>query len=492
MHRDDVLDAAVGTSDPGLLDGELDDELALDADASDKGILRFLERNRYDGPTTDWSAIIGHDHAKRELRVVAAALERRDLAERLGVPLVKGLVVTGPPGVGKTLLARAFAGSVDRPVFVLSAADLGPGRIRRVYRALADVPCIVVIDEIDLIARRTYDRRDKRAVALSVALDGVVPAAGPITIALTSEPSEELDPSVVRAGRLGTTIILEGPDREERLALWRLYLRDLPMTGELDLDAVADRSQGMTGADVAECARTAAGLALADGLDSLDAVHLEEALDRRGVSRRPPRDAQRVRDSVAVHEAGHAVFAYIVFGPDALNSAVVAEMGRGAGHLSLRAEWGETHAIDGARWRDQVALSLAGLVAEELVFGTQQLTFGSKDDIGLATDLVLHAADNGLLADFGRVSPERMERGPDPESYELRGSDTMRSSLYRSVRAEIRRQEDRARRVLRSNERAVRAVAERLVAAHALTGAALIDALESSGVSRRDPGWRSR
>src|SRR5688572_21844017 len=145
------------------------DELRLRVGADDHGIRRYLERSRFTDLPTDWSAVIGHAHAKRELQVVAAALARRDLAERLGVPLIKGVVVTGPPGVGKSLLARAFAGSVDRPVYSLSAADLGPGKIRRVYAALADVPCVVVIDEIDLIASRAYGRRERTAVALCVA-----------------------------------------------------------------------------------------------------------------------------------------------------------------------------------------------------------------------------------------------------------------------------------------------------------------------------------
>jgi cell division protease FtsH len=462
------------------------DELQIDLGPEDAATRRYLERSRFTDLPTDWSAVVGHDHAKRELQVVAAALLRRDLAERLGVPLVRGVLITGPSGVGKTLLARAFAGSLDRPVYVLSAADLRPGRIRRLYSALADVPCVVIIDEIDLIAQRPYDRRDRRAAALSVALDGVVPVSGPITIGLTAEPAEDLDPAIVRSGRLGTRIVLEPPERDERRALWDLYLRDLPIDGPLDLDSVADRSQGMTGADIASAARSAAGLALADGLSALDADHLDEALDRRGVARRPPRDDEAMRRSVAVHEAGHAVFAYVVLGSEALNAAVLARTGRGEGHVSLRSEWSEAHALDGRRWRDLASLALAGLVAERLVLGDERLTFGSKRDIAEATDLVLLAAEHGLLNELGRTSPERLERGPDPESYDVRGSEAMRSALWASVRAEIDGREAHAQAVLERHLGAIVRLADRLTDVGYLSGPALIQALEAS-IAGKEP-----
>jgi cell division protease FtsH len=455
-------------------------------DLDDRRTLEFLERNRYVDLPIGWSDVIGHEHAKRELRVVAAALSRRDLAERLGVPLVKGVLITGPSGIGKTLLARAFAGSVDRPVYVLPAADLTATRIRRVYDALADTPCIVVIDEIDLIAgRHRYERRTGAAAALCVALDGVVPLTGPITIGLTSEDVDELDPSVIRSGRLTTKVVLEAPDRVDRRALWDKYTRDLPIAGSIDLEDATDRSQGMTGADIAAVARSAAGLALADGLEALDQEHLEEALDRRGTSRRPPRDDDAMRRAVAIHEAGHAVFAFAVLGAPALNAAVVARTGRAAGHVSLRSEWGEAHALDGREWRNLVALSLAGIAAEELLLGHDRVTYGSQDDLANATDYVLRAAENGLLDTFGRASFERMERGPSPDSYETRGSEAMRSTLWRAVREEIEAEADRARRELALRRAAVERLAETLQRAGSLSGARLVEALREAGAEER-------
>jgi cell division protease FtsH len=458
------------------------DDLLTGRATDDPAIVRFLEARRFTDLPTDWSAVIGHEHAKRELRVAAAALARRDLAERLGVPLVKGILITGPSGIGKTLLARAFAGSVDRPVFVLSAADLGPRRIRRIYAALADVPCVLIIDEIDLIAPRSWNKRDKRAAALCIALDGIVPVSGPITLGLTAEPSEDLDQAVIRSGRLGTRVVLELPEREDRRALWELYLADLPTQGPIDLEMATDRSQGMTGADIAAAARAAAGLSLADGLEALDAEHLEEALDRRGTARRPSRDDAEMRRAVAIHEAGHALFAFAVLGADALNSAVIARSGRGEGHVSLRAEWGEAHALDGRHWRDLAALSLAGLAAEQIVLGGDRLTFGSRSDVGEATEIVLRAAENGLLKAFGRASPDRIEEGREGSRDGLRGSEAMRASLWNAVHAEIAGQEARARDVLQPHRAAIEALAEKLLQVGSLAGATLIAAIRDLGV----------
>ena len=376
----------------------------------DRKIAAFLERCRFTDLPTDWSAVVGHDHAKRELRVVAAALSRRDLAERLGVPLVKGILITGPSGSGKTLLARAFAGSVDRAVFVLSAAELTPSRIRRIYAALADVPCVVVIDEIDLIALRSYGRagRQRTVGALCVALDGVVPVSGPVTVGLTAELIDSFDPSVVRSGRLTTKIVLEEPTRPERLALWRMYIHAIPSVGMLDLEEAADRSQGMTGADISATALAAAGLAMADGLEALDQVHLDEALERRGLVRRKPVDDAVARRAVAIHESGHAVFAYALFGGAALNEAGISRTGSGEGHVTLRAEWTDAQDLHGHHWRLLTRLSLAGLIAEEILLGSTATTLGSEKDLAHATGLVLRAAEGGLLPNYGYVSSTAM------------------------------------------------------------------------------------
>jgi cell division protease FtsH len=445
---------------------------------------RFLERHRFVGMPIDWEQIVGHAHAKRELRVVATALSRRDLAEHLGVPLVSGILMTGPSGSGKTLLARAFAGTVERPVFVLPAAELTPRRIRRVFAELADVPSVVIIDEIDVIARRAFRNhpRSRTVAALCVALDGVVPSTGPITIGLTAEPAEEIDASIIRSGRLTTKIILEAPDRAERLRLLRMYAATIP-TEDLDLESAADRSQGMTGADISATILAAAGLSLADGLESVDRAHFDEALERRGIARHVPLKDEQDRRSVAVHEAGHAMFAFAVFGPDALNDVAIARSERGTGHTSLRSEWFDVHVVR-ARWRERVQLDLAGLIAEELVTQTRPASFGSQTDVDRATQIVLEAIEHGLVPKFGRVSPSRLEKGPDSDSYDERGSESMRASLWEVARTELHEAEAACRDVLKPQVSAILELSDRLLEAGVLSGPDLVGALRA--VSARE------
>jgi cell division protease FtsH len=462
----------------------------LGGGTSDRKSARLLERARFTGLPIDWDAVVGHEHAKRELRVVAAALTRRDLAERLGVPLVKGIVMTGPPGTGKTLLARAFASTVDRPVFVLSAAELTAGRIRRIYDILADIPSVVVIDEIDIVARRAYGRTNRSTTvgALCVALDGVRPVTGPITIGLTAEAIDDLDPSVVRSGRLTTEIRLEPPDRDERRLLWQRYTRDIPTAAPLDLETATDRSQGLTGADIAAIALAAAGLALADDVALLDQAHLDEALERRGLVRRPPFAAQRARRDVSIHEAGHAIYAFSVMGAEALNTAVISRSGRGEGHVSLDQAWTETSGWQAREWRQAAALSLAGIVAEELLSGDTGPSFGSEHDIARTTDIVLRAHAAGLVAGFGRVSTERVERGPDPDSYDERGSQEMREELWRSVRTEVAAAEAACRTTLGSQTTAIDRLARALEEAGTLSGTRLVEVLRAVGAEEGPHG----
>lgn len=447
-------------------------------------IERFLEERRYLDLGVGWDAVVGHDHAKRELSVIVESLRRRDIAEQLGIPLVKGVLVTGPSGTGKTLLARAFAGALERPVFVLSAAELTPRRIARIYEVLSDQPCVIVIDEIDLIAQRSYrgHARSRTVGALCVALDGLVPITGPVTLALTAGDPEELDPSIIRSGRLTTKIILKEPDRAERLVLWRRALDRIASEGDLGLEEVADRSQGLTGADIVATALAAAGLALADGRATLDRAHLDEAIERRGFVRRRAAHDDRIRRATAIHEAGHAVFAFRALGADALNDIAVSASVAGSGHMALRNEWAEAHGFTGRLWRLRVQLSLAGLVAEEAFNQPDGLTMGSQVDINEATGLVLTAAEHGLLGWSALASPTRMERGPDPASYDDHGSPRMRDELWVAVKRELDEAHVACRVTLEPHRAAVESLAARVLAEGTLSGVALAVALRATGI----------
>jgi ATP-dependent Zn protease len=241
----------------------------------------------------------------------------------------------------------------------------------------------------------------------------------------------------------------------------------------------------MTGADIAAIALAAAGLTLADGQEELDQSHLDEALERRGlVRRRPVRDALERREA-AIHEAGHAVFAWVVLGRQALNEVAIARDGRGEGHVNLTSEWNEETGWRSRQWRQEVQFSLAGIIAEELIVPGGMPSFGSEYDIAGATDIILRAHAAGLVPSFGRVSTERVERGAEADPYDLRGSEGMRMALWTSIKAEMAEAEMVSRAILAEHVAPITRLAALLEAAGTLSGARLADALVDSGAPER-------
>jgi ATP-dependent Zn protease len=441
-------------------------------------IAQLLDRCRYRGQILDWDQIIGHAPAKRELAVVAEQHRRRPVAEALGLTLVKGIIIMGEPGCGKTLLARALAGSIDRPVYVIPAAEADAVLIRKVYDALRDSACVIVWDEADIILRsrlRSAESADRRTVAsFCAALDGLDSGSGPITIALTAADEWQLDDSAMRSGRLTTKVMLRAPDRDERRLLWDLYTAGVPIVGTLDLERATDRSVGMNGADIQATVLTALGLSMVAGVDALDDAHLDEAILRRGhvQERHLPEPAElKVR---ALHEAGHAVFAALTWGPEAVATITLTPVRLSAARTQL-ADWlREDELPDRSRMREMAGMALAGMVAEELVRGEDHVSTGCGDDLSKATRyLAGFAGDLGGAAHLGPVALDEFEAGSN------RGSEAMRSLHFEIVWRDSIRLHDEVRSALRPQIPLLLSVRDAVLAAddNTLSGEALTDLL---------------
>jgi ATP-dependent Zn protease len=443
-------------------------------------VSKLLERWRYTGPGVGWDEIVGHEAAKRELAVITAQYRRSSVAERLGLTLVKGLILMSVPGAGKTMLSRALAASITRPMYVIPSAEANATLIREVYEHLRETPCVIVWDEADVILRdrlRSNALQGGRTVAaLCASLDGVDSLRGPITICLTAD-EWGLDESALRSGRLSTKVVLGLPDRDERSRLWEMYTARVPILGELDLEMATDRSTGFTGADVESTILAALGLAMVSGIDALDEEHLMEAILRRGhVAEQPEPSADALR-ARALHESAHAIHGALTWGVDAVASVTLqpGEPNHG-GRTSLADRIREDGIQDRTRIRELAGFAFAGLVGEELLRGPAHASSGCSDDVSKATRLL-----RGLIADIaasdalGPIDVDGLEAGQNTD----RGSERMRAGLYEEVTAEARAVRDSVRALLTPRTAAIEALADRLLAAkdRTLSGAPLADAL---------------
>lgn len=399
----------------------------------------LLARCRYQGPAVAWDDVIGHAPAKRELAIIAEQHRRPEVALRLGLIPSRGILLMGPPGSGKTMLAKALAAAIDVPVYVIPAAEADARQIREVYDRLSDTSCLVVWDEADVILKRRDGAggpsREKVVASLCTALDGMRPSAGPITIALTATSEWQLDASAIRAGRISTKVRVELPDREARLRILERHLARVPVIDPMSIEEAADRSSGCSGADLADMVATALGFGMVTGVDAITQAHLNEAILRRGhvVERPVPSDRElRIR---AVHEAGHALIAARLWGPDAVASVTIIAGDDDDGHTQLVDRLRHDGSLSASDLRRMVRYAMGGLVGETLVLGTDGVSVGSEDDLGRATTIIRRLLGrHGMSRAIGPVALDGVERGQMSD----RGSEWMRRMLWAEVAHEAR------------------------------------------------------
>jgi cell division protease FtsH len=344
--------------------------------------------------------VAGVDEAKQELTEVVEFLKYPEKFNSLGARIPRGVLLVGPPGTGKTLLARAVAGEAGVPFFSISGSEfvemfvgVGASRVRDLFeQAKRNSPCIVFVDEIDAVGRQrgaglggSHDEREQTLNQILVEMDGFDTNTNVIVVAATNRP-DVLDPALLRPGRFDRQVVLDRPDIKGRKEILNVHIKGKPLDKTVDIEALARRSPGFSGADLANLVNEAAILAARRNKKSIGADEFNEAIDRviAGPERRSRIISEEEKEIIAYHEGGHAVVQRVLPKNDPVTKVTIVSRGMALGYtMSLPAEDRYLHSK--SEFEDKIAGMLGGNVSETIVFG--DTTTGSSNDLEKATNL---------------------------------------------------------------------------------------------------------
>jgi len=362
-----------------------------------------------DQPKTTFADVAGVEEAVEELQEVKEFLENPAKFQVMGAEVPKGILLYGPPGTGKTLLARAVAGEAGVPFYSISGSDfvemfvgVGAARVRDLFeQAKGNSPAIVFIDEIDAVGRHRgaglgggHDEREQTLNQLLVEMDGFDPRTGVILMAATNRP-DILDPALLRPGRFDRQVVIDRPDLAGRKGILRVHARGKPLDPAADLDVIARRTPGFTGADLANVVNEGALLAARRGKSAITMLELEEAIDRvvAGPERRTRLISDREKRIISYHESGHALVACVLPNADPVHKITIIPKGQALGYtMTLPME--DKFLVTREELIDELAMLLGGRVAEEIQFG--DMTTGAQNDLDRATKIARQ-----MVTEFG-------------------------------------------------------------------------------------------
>ena len=365
--------------------------------------------------------VAGIEEAKAELLEIVRFLKTPERYQRLGGQIPKGVLLVGPPGTGKTLLARAIAGEAGVPFFSISGSEfvemfvgVGAARVRDLFeQAKTKAPCIIFIDELDAVGKSRsagpaglgrHDEQEQTLNQLLVELDGFDTSKGVVLLAATNRP-EVLDPALLRAGRFDRRIAVDLPDVRGRVKILQVHLKKIRYAPGLDVDRIAARTPGFSGADLANLVNEAALLAARHDHEQVEMADFEEAADRltAGIERRSRVLAPHEKNVVAHHEAGHALVAALVAHADPVHKITIIPRSMGSLGFTMQLPIEDKALQSKPELEDRLAVLLGGRAAEELVFG--QVTTGAHNDIERASQIARHMVyELGMSERLGPVS----------------------------------------------------------------------------------------
>jgi cell division protease FtsH len=438
---------------------------------------------------TTFADVAGLDEAVEELREIVDFLKHPKKYQRLGGRIPKGVLLLGPPGCGKTLLARAVAGEANVPFFFMSGSEfvemfvgLGAARVRELFQqAKEKAPALVFIDEIDTIGKGragamgagfgAHDEREQTLNQLLVEMDGFDTSKGVIIMAATNRP-DILDHALTRPGRFDRQVVVDRPDLRGREAILQVHARGVAMDPAVNLRVIAARTPGFTGADLANIVNEAALLAARAEKNSVMMDELEEAIDRvtAGLERKSRVINEKERGIVAKHEMGHALVALDMPTADPVHRVSIIPRGAAALGMTMQRPLEDRYLLTEPELKDRLAILLGGRTAEEIAF--DQISTGAQNDLQRATEIA-----RAMVTEYGmseRIGPLSFTPDGRGERFLFGGGPELSPELAAAVDDEIKRivgeAHERARVVLQRRRKLLDDLSDLLIVTEVIDG----------------------
>jgi len=415
--------------------------------------------------------VAGIEEAKEELQEVVTFLKKPERFTAVGAKIPKGVLLVGPPGTGKTLLARAIAGEAGVPFFSISGSEfvemfvgVGASRVRDLFKkAKENAPCIIFIDEIDAVGRQRgagigggNDEREQTLNQLLTEMDGFEGNTGIIIIAATNRP-DVLDSALLRPGRFDRQVMVDLPTYKGRLGILEVHARNKKLDPEVSMEAIARRTPGFSGAELANMLNEAAILTARRRKDAISGLEIDDAIDRVtiGLTLTPLLDSKKKR-LIAYHEVGHALLMTLLPHTNPLDKVTIIPRSGGIGGFAKPLLSGEDMRIDSrSEIIDRITVSLGGRAAEEEVFGHDEVTDGAAGDVRSVASIARQMVTIYGMSDLGPIALEsgggEVFLGRDLMNQSSECSEEMATKIDRQIREIVFRCHSEARRLIREN-----------------------------------------
>lgn len=443
--------------------------------------------------------VAGAEESKEELEEVVEFLKTPKKFADVGARIPKGVLLVGPPGTGKTMLARAVAGEAGVPFFSISGSEfvemfvgVGASRVRDLFmKAKKNSPCIIFVDEIDAVGRRRgsglgggHDEREQTLNQILVEMDGFEQGTNVIVIAATNRP-DVLDPALLRPGRFDRQVRMDLPDRKDRQAILEVHLKEKPIGSDLKVDSLAAKTAGMSGADLANVINEAAILAARDDRKQIKNIDLDDAFEKVAIG--PERKSKVMSEDekklTAYHEGGHAIVGHVLENADPIHKVTIVSRG-GAGGVTWSLPTEDRNYRSIAEFKDAMAVAMGGRMAEEVIFGHDKITTGASSDLQNATSTA-----RSMVVKYGMSDKLANQYFDSSDHSILLDRELSQTKEYSDATAELIDAEvarllgeaaERAKAVIESNREALDRLAEKLLEKETLDEAEVNELFEGT------------